>query len=76
MTNYEHISRNLEVYKDGIMRGNISTCILNHFRIYAQFENYLAMGYSVSKAAFYVSENNKVCESMFYKIKKEMESEI
>jgi hypothetical protein len=76
MTKYEYISRNIVFIKEGIMYGIISTCTLNHFRIYAQFENYLAMGYSVSKAAFYVSENNKVCESMFFKIKKEMESEI
>jgi hypothetical protein len=76
MTKYEYVSRNIVFVKEGIMLGIISTCVLSHFRVYSQFENYLAMGYSVTKAAFYVSENNKLSECMIFKIKREMESEI
>jgi hypothetical protein len=76
MTKYEYISRNIVFIKEGIMYGIISTCTLNHFRIYAQFENYLVMGYSIKKAVLCISKDNRICESMFFKIKKEMESEI
>jgi hypothetical protein len=62
--------------KEGVMLGIISTCVMSHFRIYTQYLNYLALGYSVVKAIFIISENNKISEDMVYRIKKSMEDEI
>jgi hypothetical protein len=76
MTRYDYIGKNMLIVKEGVMLGIISTCILNHFRIYTQYLNYLALGYSVGKAVFSISENNKISEDMVYKIKKSMEDEL
>jgi len=76
MNKYNYIGNNIIFVKEGIMLGIISTCVLNHFRIYTQYINYLAVGCSIGKAVFYVSEDNKVSEILVHKIKKEMEEEI
>jgi hypothetical protein len=76
LTKYDYIGNNMIFIKEGIMLGIISTCVLSHFRIYAQYLNYLALGYSVGNAVFTISENNKMSEDMVYKIKKAMEEEL
>ena len=76
MSKYEYIAKHITLIKEGVMLGIISTSVLNHFRIYTQYMNYLAIGYSVGKAVFTISENNKISEIMIYKIKQSMEAEI
>ena len=76
MTRYEYIGNNITFIKEGVMLGFISTSVLNHFRIYGQYINYLSMGCSIGKAVFYISENNRVSEILVHKIKKEMEEEL
>ena len=76
MTKYEYIGNNMIFIKEGIMLGVISTCVLSHFRIYTQYINYRALGYSIGKSVFTISENNGVSEILIHKIRKEMEAEI
>jgi hypothetical protein len=76
MIHFEYITDNIDFYKKGVFLGDISTCVLNHFRIYSQLQNYLKMGYPITKAVLYTAEDNKVSEQTIFKIKKIMESEI
>lgn len=76
MTRFDYIGNNIVFIKEGIMFGVISTCVLSHFRIYSQLQNYLVMGYPITKAILIVSEDNKLSEDMVFKIKKEMETEL
>jgi hypothetical protein len=76
MSKYDYIANNITLIKEGVMLGIISTSVLSHFRIYTQYMNYLAIGYSVGKAVFTISENNKISEISIYKIKQSMEAEI
>jgi hypothetical protein len=76
MSKYDYIANNITFIKEGVMLGVISTSVLSHFRIYTQYINYLAIGYSVGKAVFTISEDNKISEIMIYKIKQSMEAEI
>jgi putative cell wall-binding protein len=76
MTRFEYIGNNMEVIKEGIMLGVISTCVLNHFRIYTQYLNYIALGLPICKAVFIIAEDNKLSEILIHKIKREMETEL
>ena len=76
MTKFEFLGINIVFVKEGIMFGVISTCVLSHFRIYSQLQNYLVMGYPITKAVLLVADHNKLSEEMVFKIKREMEIEL
>jgi hypothetical protein len=76
MTRFDNISKNIDCYKKVIKDGFLSTSVLNHLIIYCRYDYYRKQGYSVTQSVFFTSEDNKICESMFYKIKKEMETEL
>ena len=76
MTRFDYIGLNFVFIKEGIMFGFISTCVLSHFRIYSQYQNYLIMGLSTTKAVFLTAENNRITEDMVFKIRREMEIEL
>ena len=76
MTRFDYIGKHLIIYKEGVKYGLISISVLNHFRIYTQYLNYLSLGCSIGRAVFLISECNKVSEILVHKIKKEMEEEV
>lgn len=74
MTNFDYIVNNMDCVKELIMRGMISTCVLSHFRIYSQFQNYIKMGHPVGRSATITSYKNNISEQTMFNIKKEMEA--
>lgn len=76
MNYFEYVNRNINRVKYEVEEGHVYTSAINHYAVYCRYDLYRKQGNSVSKAAFFASEDLKISERSVMKIKKQMERTI
>ena len=76
MTLFHYINRNLDHIKLDIKLGIVSSTILRRWEIYCRYDYYRKLENPVSIAVINAADDFKVCESLVYITKKQMEKQI
>jgi hypothetical protein len=76
MTKFSYINNNIERIKKEVKMGLISTSTLSHYVIYSRYDYFRRLNNYNGISILLTADSCKICESLVYRVIKEMESEI